>query len=318
MDILVISGFLGAGKTTFIKELVKKTNRDYCVLENEFGAINIDKDVLEDSGNPESSNFNKLEVYELTEGCICCSSKGEFASTVLTISNSIDPDYLIIEPTGVGYLSSIISNLNKVKYERINILNPITIVDGEYVLFHKVEKFDKCLIDQIESTNVIIVSKLEHASSEEKSVVYKKIRKFNEKAEIYLDHYSNYDSSFFFNLLKDKNKVEVKEKEVIEENLESFSLTNVYLKNLTELIFFLEDLIHGEFGKIYRFKGFIRINKNENKSFHFEVVDKKYAVYVDDISSNENSESKIVFIGKRIKKEKIRKRFYFDNVSFKE
>ena len=210
MDILVISGFLGAGKTTFIKEIIKKTKRDYCILENEYGAINIDSSTLK-----EDTNNSGVKIYELTEGCICCSSKGEFASSILTISNTIDPDYLIIEPTGVGYLSSILNNLRKVRYERIHILNAVTIVDGIY-LFNSLnnDKLDECLLDQIKNASIIVVSKQENLSSEDKKLVKDKLHSINESAKIIIDeHYSFLSDDFFKSLFLNRLDEEKVDKE---------------------------------------------------------------------------------------------------------
>ena len=93
-------------------------------MENEYGALNVDGDIL---GNYDDS----LNVWEMTEGCICCTRKADFASSVLTIANTLDPAYLIVEPTGVGALSKIINNIRKIQYERISLLPPITILDGK-------------------------------------------------------------------------------------------------------------------------------------------------------------------------------------------
>ena len=94
MKILVVSGFLGAGKTTFIKEMAQKTKQDFVVMENEYGEVGIDKTILDEEKD--------INIWELTEGCICCSMKSDFASSILTIANTLDPEYLIVEPTGVG------------------------------------------------------------------------------------------------------------------------------------------------------------------------------------------------------------------------
>ena len=255
MDILVISGFLGAGKTTFIKEIIKKTKRDYCILENEYGAINIDSSTLSEDKNKD------LKIYEFTEGCICCSSKGEFASSVLAISNSLDPDYLIVEPTGVGYLSSILNNLNKVKYERIQVLNAITIVDGQYffsLLNNKDFKIDTCLEDQIKNASYLIVSKNEAFSKEEKGLITTKLKELNPKAVIINDkHYSELDESFFKEILINKEK---KNSNLIASKVKPLDLTNFSIKkeiNLTsiyQVISLLEDVTRGFYGSINRAK----------------------------------------------------------------
>ena len=307
MDILVISGFLGAGKTTFIKEIIKKTKRDYCILENEYGAINIDSSTLKEEKNNKTSD---LKIYEFTEGCICCSSKGEFASSVLTIANSLDPDYLIVEPTGVGYLSSILANLKKVTYERIRILNAITIVDGLYfysLLNNKNLKLDPCLKDQIEYASIIIVSKNESLNDEEKALINKKIKEINEKAIIVNDnHYSSYDESFFKNLFYSEEDLKKKN---LKTNIETIPLINFALKNeinlssIYELISLLEDISRGFYGFINRAKGFINI---KNHTYHFELVNTLYSI--EEYIQNEKIENEAVFIGYSIDKTNLRNR----------
>ena len=305
MDILVISGFLGAGKTTFIKEIIKKTKRDYCILENEYGAINIDSSTLSEDKNKD------LKIYEFTEGCICCSSKGEFASSVLTISNSLDPDYLIVEPTGVGYLSSILNNLNKVKYERIHVLNAITIVDGQYffsLLNNKDFKIDTCLEDQIKNASYLIVSKNEAFSKEEKDLITNKLRELNPNAIIINDkHYSELDESFFKEILINKEK---KNASLITSKVKPLDLTNFSIKkeiNLTsvyQLISLLEDITRGFYGSINRAKGFIKI---ESHIYHFELVNNKYTIE-EFLNVNEVKFSEAVFIGFNIDKTGLRTR----------
>lgn len=295
MKILVISGFLGAGKTTFIKELIKKTERDFCILENEFGAINIDSTDLKESND-------KLNIYELTEGCICCSSKGEFASSVLSIANTIDPDYLIIEPTGVGYLSSILKNLKKVAYEKIEIIEPITIVDGQYILNHP--SFNECLVDQIENSNCIFISKLENYDKEDKELVYKKIKEINKNANVYIEHYSTFNKEFFFNLLMSENEINIKEKNLNINRLEEFGLKDFVIHNELTLITLLEDITRGLYGNIIRAKGYAKLG---SRTLRFDLVDQIY-----NITESDFKDSEVVFIGKNIDKTNIRKVLFFD------
>ena len=124
MKILIVSGFLGAGKTTFIKALAKHTGKEFAILENEYGAAGIDKDRLETE-----LASGTVNIWEMTEGCICCSAKGDFALSVLSIANAVDPEYLVIEPTGVGKLGNIVENLKQIEYDRITLLAPVTVVD---------------------------------------------------------------------------------------------------------------------------------------------------------------------------------------------
>ena len=160
MKILIISGFLGAGKTTFIKEMSRKIQRDFVVMENEYGETNMDSAFLKGQEN--------LNIWELTEGCICCSTKSDFASSILTIANTLDPEYLIVEPTGVGVLSNVIRNIQQIEYERITLLSPITIVDAD--CFHRcMNDYPNIYMDQLRSAGTIVISKRSFISREEEN-----------------------------------------------------------------------------------------------------------------------------------------------------
>lgn len=120
MKILIVSGFLGAGKTTFIKELIRRTGQDIVILENEYGDTDIDKGELSSSGD--------ISVLELMEGCVCCTVQEGFANSVLTIASALSPAFLIVEPTGAALLSRIIDNLSRITYGDISLLPPVTLV----------------------------------------------------------------------------------------------------------------------------------------------------------------------------------------------
>lgn len=150
MKVLVVSGFLGAGKTTFIQELIRRTGQDAVIYENEYGEADVDARRLRSGSD--------LKVWESVENCICCSGKQDFATSVLTISNMLDPEYLIVEPTGVARLSRVMENLAQVAWERIELLAPVTIVDAgawEAQRRNAPEVFD----DQARSAATIVASK---------------------------------------------------------------------------------------------------------------------------------------------------------------
>ena len=121
MNILIVSGFLGAGKTTFIKELIRRTRKNIVILENEYGETNLDSQELAKSGE-------NVDVWDMLEGCVCCTMKDSFAKSIMTISASLQPDYLVVEPTGIGKLSNILDNISKTTYEKIRILPPVAII----------------------------------------------------------------------------------------------------------------------------------------------------------------------------------------------
>ncbi len=141
MKILIVSGFLGSGKTSFIKALAKASKKQFVIVENEFAELGLDAELIKSDDNLE------MEIWELTEGCICCSLNLDFSNSVLTIANTLNPEYLIVEPSGVALTSNIVKQLNKICYEQIELLSPITIVDAQNYRLSK-EKYPDYFYDQ--------------------------------------------------------------------------------------------------------------------------------------------------------------------------
>ena len=188
MQILLISGFLGAGKTTFIKELIKRTDKKPVIMENEYGANNLDSLELQNA----SPKAGEIKVLEFMEGCVCCTMKDSFVNSVFTIYSSIGPEYLIIEPTGVGRLSSIIDNLAPILKTVNTLLPPIVIVSPE-TYRHNMKEYPDLYSDQIASAKKVIFSKCENTDPAEIEAVSAEIRKINPEAEITGMHYSKMD-----------------------------------------------------------------------------------------------------------------------------
>lgn len=297
MKILVISGFLGAGKTTFIKELARRTKQDFAVMENEYGAVSVDGGLLNNAKEDVDTPF---KIWELTEGCICCTRKSDFATSILTIANTIDPEYLVVEPTGVGMLSKIMENIKTIQYERISLLSPITILDGEHFEQTLQEYPDTCK-DQIRAAGTILISKKERAQKTEYVYIEEKIREINPDVHICSKHYSQMEEQWWNDLLKrpldQKQNVKIEEEE--KTNLENMGLTNVSLKHENELVLFLQGIVSGVFGDIYRAKGFIKAGKSW---LRFDVVDKTYSI----TGIEPMEESKSVFIGRELKRNLLR------------
>ena len=253
MKILLVSGFLGAGKTTFIKELAKNINLEFVVLENEYADIGVDKDFLDEKN---------LNVWEISEGCICCSMKGDFKSSIKRIYSEINPEYLIIEPTGVGMLSSIIENIREIDNNDIEILSPITLIDitsfNEYL-----ETFNNFFIDNLKNTGKVILTKLENSSHFEIENIKNEILKINNNLEILTTDYRTFPKKWFGEILNKSidNKIIDKNFSLKTHiNLRTFSKENINLKTMDELGLFLNKLVNGDFGKIYRAKGIVKID----------------------------------------------------------
>lgn len=298
MKVLVVSGFLGAGKTTFIKELASRTGKKFVILENEYGALGIDGDLLKEAG------MGSDNIWEMSSGCICCSKKGDFAASILTIANTINPEYLIIEPTGVGMLSNVISHIKKVEYERIQILSPITIVDGEGIHRYR-QEFGEIYDDQIRSSGQVLISKMEKSGYEQRLSTVEQIKAINPDASIVSEHYTSMPKSWWDNILLkllDGNFL-IKETDEISTNFDSIILENVSMFNPSEFVYLLEDIIRGFYGNIIRAKGGFMIGSIGLK---FDLVDNKYSI----LSCDTIDKSSLVFIGKDINKKKLEKKFF--------
>ena len=253
MKILLVSGFLGAGKTTFIKEMAKNINLEFVVLENEYADIGIDGDFLDEKN---------LNVWEMSEGCICCSMKGDFKSSIKKIYSEINPEYLVIEPTGVGMLSSIIENIREINNNDIEILSPLTLIDitsfNEYL-----ETFNNFFIDNLKNTGKVILTKLENYNPFDIENIKNEISKINNNLEIIIDDYRTFPKEWFGEILNKNidNKIIDKNFSLKTHiNLRTFSKENINLKTMDELGLLLNRLVNGDFGKIYRAKGIVKID----------------------------------------------------------
>ena len=293
MKILLVSGFLGAGKTTFIKEMAKNINLEFVVLENEYADIGVDGDFLDEKN---------LNVWEMSEGCICCSMKGDFKSSIKKIYSEINPEYLIIEPTGVGMLSSIVENIREIDNNDIEILNPLTLIDvtsfNEYL-----ETFNNFFIDNLKNTGKVILTKLENYNPFDIENIKDEILKINSDLEIVTDDYRTFPKEWFGEILNKNidNKIIDKNFSLKTHiNLRTFSKENINLKTMDELGLLLNRLVNGDFGKIYRAKGIVKIDGYWGK---FNLVYKNFEM--EPITDAKGT--KIVIIGNNLDIENLKK-----------
>lgn len=290
MKVLVVSGFLGSGKTTFIETLSKKIDKNIVVLENEYGEVGVDGEILKK---------DDIEIWELTEGCICCTIKANFATSILTIYNSLEPELLIIEPTGLGMLSSVLDNIRKIEYERIEILDPLTIVDATAIDKH-IDEFEEIFDDQIKTSNKAIISKLSLVEPEKVLEVENRIRRRNPDIKIYTKELKDLDEFFWAELLEDYLDLDF---EYIDKNvslsIDSMGFEGIEFENILDFHQYMRAVVDGRFGKVFRVKGFLKINEVWTK---VDIVNDIYTLT--EIGEMENS--KLVFIGKDLKKEDLK------------
>lgn len=173
----IISGFLGAGKTTFIKQLVQDVfaGEKLVLIENEFGEIGIDGGFLKDAG---------IEITEMNSGCICCTLVGDFSKALVQVLEEYKPDRVIIEPSGVGKLSDVARAIENVKKDAdIEIEGRITIVDGKKAKMY-LKNFGEFFEDQVQHASTIVVSRTQMMTDEKVEDCVKTLREENENAAI--------------------------------------------------------------------------------------------------------------------------------------
>lgn len=289
MKILVVSGFLGAGKTTFIRELISRVKKDCAIVENEYGEIGVDGKIL--------SAEEGLTVRELSEGCICCSAKTDFSASVLTIANTLDPEVLIVEPSGVGLPGNILSNLRQIEYERIVLLRPVALADVR-AFFTGLAQYPEIARNQISSASTVLLTKTAGMDGADIDRVADKIKEINPAAQIIREDYRTMPESWFESLLLAPMSAKAVT-ETTAELPEQCAFTRISLPSGYALLLFLEGVVSGVFGEIYRAKGYL---KTGNAVLKFDVVENRYTV----TGAEEMSDSRAVFIGKKIKRNLLR------------
>lgn len=173
----IISGFLGAGKTTFIKLLIENVfaGEKLVLIENEFGEIGIDGGFLKDAG---------IEITEMNSGCICCTLVGDFSKALRKVIEEYHPDRVLIEPSGVGKLSDVSKAIEHVKKEAdIEIEGRITIVDGKKAKLY-LKNFGEFFKDQVAYANTIVVSRTQMMEDHSIEECVKMLREENKEASI--------------------------------------------------------------------------------------------------------------------------------------
>ena len=175
LKIDIISGFLGAGKTTFIKRLLNTSLKDENVvlIENEYGEVSVDTNLLEDS---------KIEIKELSQGCICCSLVGDFSKSLNEVITKYNPDRILIEPSGVGKLSDIVEAVCKAGLKN-NINSLVCLVDAKKAKMYD-KNFGEFFVDQIENAHTVILSRTDVAKEDTVKSALEIIRKHNDHAVV--------------------------------------------------------------------------------------------------------------------------------------
>ena len=172
----VFSGFLGAGKTTLIKKLLKEAyaGEKLVLIENEFGEIGIDGGFMKDAG---------IQVTEMNQGCICCSLVGDFGKALAQVLEQYHPDRILIEPSGVGKLSDVLKAVMNVQSDDLVLNTYTTVVDASKIKMY-MKNFGEFYKNQVETAKTIILSRSQKLSEDKLAEALAMIRQLNEHATI--------------------------------------------------------------------------------------------------------------------------------------
>ncbi|MGN0688148.1 MAG: GTP-binding protein, partial [Oscillospiraceae bacterium] len=193
----VFSGFLGAGKTTLIKKLLKEAyqGEKLVLIENEFGEIGIDGGFMKDAG---------IEITEMNQGCICCSLVGDFGKALKQVLEQFSPDRILIEPSGVGKLSDVLKAVMDVNSEDIVLNSYTTVADASKIKMY-MKNFGEFYKNQIENAKTIILSRSQKLSEEKLAAAVAMIKELNDKATIVTTPWDDIDGKQILAAMESKN-----------------------------------------------------------------------------------------------------------------
>jgi G3E family GTPase len=296
----VISGFLGSGKTTLIRKLLKAyENENVVLIENEFGEIGIDGDVIERDG---------FEVFEISSGCICCIMQKDFVNLLLRIMNEFKPERIIIEPTGISILSDIIEILRKPEFaERCSITSLITVVDSMNYL-EQCEVFGEFFEDQIVNASTLVLSKSQFVDEEKIVKITTSLRDLNTEANIIAADWGSLKADDFYGLLQGDVIADFKDilhadyRPCRENEFDTFAIESSSKYTKEELEATLHELKDQRYGQVIRGKGFLR---GHDCYLEFSFTNGQFVVNENSLKSS----GKLCLIGKGLKESELKELF---------
>ncbi len=199
----IISGFLGAGKTTFMKKLVAEAYKDekVVIVENEFGEIGIDSGFLKDTG---------IEVSEINGGCVCCTLVGDFTKNLHEVIRTYHPDRILVEPSGVAKLSDVMVSVMDVAKEEEGIeMGALVTVINALKASKQMKAFGEFFVDQIEHATAVVLSRTQKAKDEQVEYCTKEVQEHNPKAVVVTTPWDEISGETLLKAIEGRDSLEV-------------------------------------------------------------------------------------------------------------
>ncbi len=300
-NINIISGFLGCGKTTFLNKVIPNMQGSNALIENEFGNIGIDGDLIQHS----------LPIKEIYSGCICCTVKENFNKALEELVIDYKPDNIFIEPSGVGSLSDILKVCNRVSLNstlNIKIKDVITIVDVDSFNDYS-ENFGSFYLDQIENAQMIFLSHFENLVDSEVEEIIEKISLINPKATIFKEPWISLSGEEIVETINSMESYEIELKDrhaflAANKMFQTFSIDKLRAFSEKEIDKILLSLNQQEYGFIVRAKGIVQLSTK--KLVYFDYTPHHYHwEYLETVKT-----TKVTVIGSNLDKKKIVGIFY--------
>ena len=326
----IISGFLGAGKTTFIKKLLKEAiaGEQVVLIENEFGEIGIDGGFLKDSG---------IEIREMNSGCICCSLVGDFGKSLEEVLTKYQPDRVIIEPSGVGKLSDVMNAVRDVaKNLEVKLNSAVTIVDACKCKMY-MKNFGEFFNNQVENAGTIVLSRTDVADAKKVEADVKMLREQNPNATIVTTPVEQLGGAQLLELIEKPDtmmeELMAQAKAQFEEHhhhhhddddecgcgcghdhhhhhadevFTSWGMETTIPCTKADLEAILDELAYGNgYGDVLRAKGMLPNSEKQGEWFYFDLVPEEYEIR----TGAPDYTGKVCVIGAKLKEDELNKAF---------
>lgn len=322
MKIQIVSGFLGAGKTTFINKYISGSKDRTVIIENEFGEVGLDRKLIK----------GDIPVKEINSGCICCSLASDFREGIKEIITNFSPDRIIIEPSGIAQLSDILRVCDSLNREyTLEIEDRIVIVDA-CCFYECLESFGAFYTDQLENAGVVMFSNIDRVKNDELEKIILEIGKLNPTCTIFREDWRKLDSELLESVLSEarKNIIGKKDNSYISKTFserkqteaknvfESISLSNIRGFSASDMDILKEKICKGDFGEVVRAKGIIPVTPDApdriSDYWHFDSRISSFEfrqINIREFSNVDFTHEKgsVIMIGRNLEKDSIKKYF---------